>query len=103
MIATHHTILCLFTLSDLQGIRTNAKKDGDDYILNGSKVFITNGWMADVVIVVAITDPKAKSAAHGISLFLVEDGMPGFIKGKKLKKMGMKAQVDRYFCYVYIY
>jgi len=78
--------------SDLQGIRTNAKKDGDDYILNGSKVFITNGWMADVVIVVAITNPQAKSAAHGISLFLVEDGMPGFIKGKKLKKMGMKAQ-----------
>lgn len=78
--------------SDLQGMRTNARKDGDDYILNGSKVFITNGWMADCVIVCAITDPKAKSAAHGISLFLVEEGMPGFVKGRKLKKMGMKAQ-----------
>ena len=79
--------------SDLQGIRTNAKKDGEDWILNGSKVFITNGWMADVVIVVAITNPEAKSAAHGISLFLVEDGMKGFVKGRKLEKIGFKAQV----------
>lgn len=78
--------------SDLQGIRTNARRDGDDYILNGSKVFITNGYMSDLVIVVAITDPKAKSAAHGISLFLVEEGMEGFKKGRKLKKMGLKAQ-----------
>ena len=79
--------------SDLQGVRTNAKKDGSDWILNGSKVFITNGYMADLVIVVAITDTAAKSAAHGISLFLVEDGMKGFIKGRKLQKMGFKAQV----------
>ncbi|XP_050407402.1 long-chain specific acyl-CoA dehydrogenase, mitochondrial [Patella vulgata] len=78
--------------SDLQGIRTNAKKDGDDYILNGSKVFITNGYMSDVCIVVAITNTSAKSVAHGISLFLVEATMPGFIKGKKLKKIGLKAQ-----------
>ncbi|XP_060075079.1 long-chain specific acyl-CoA dehydrogenase, mitochondrial-like [Ylistrum balloti] len=78
--------------SDLQGIRTTAKKDGDDYILNGSKVFITNGYMSDVVIVVAITNSDAKSKAHGISLFLVEAGMPGFKKGKKLHKIGMKAQ-----------
>ncbi|BFZ22245.1 hypothetical protein BsWGS_25284 [Bradybaena similaris] len=78
--------------SDLQAIRTVAKKDGDDYILNGSKVFITNGYMCDLVIVVAITNSAAKSAAHGISLFLVEQGMKGFIKGKKLKKMGLKAQ-----------
>ncbi|XP_033730557.1 long-chain specific acyl-CoA dehydrogenase, mitochondrial-like [Pecten maximus] len=78
--------------SDLQGIRTTAKKDGDDYILNGSKVFITNGYMSDVVIVVAITNSDAKSKAHGISLFLVEEGMPGFKKGKKLHKIGMKAQ-----------
>ncbi|RUS78937.1 hypothetical protein EGW08_013315 [Elysia chlorotica] len=78
--------------SDLQGIRTNAKKDGDDYILNGSKVFITNGYMSDLVVVVAVTNPQAKTAAHGISLFLVEEGMKGFIKGKKLKKMGLKAQ-----------
>ncbi|XP_014662051.1 PREDICTED: long-chain specific acyl-CoA dehydrogenase, mitochondrial-like [Priapulus caudatus] len=79
--------------SDLQGIKTNAKKDGDGWILNGSKVFITNGHMADVVIVVAVTDPTAKSAARGISLFLVEEGMEGFKKGKKLKKLGLKAQV----------
>merc|ERR1711976_813848 len=70
--------------SDLQGIKTYAVKDGDDYVINGSKVFITNGWMADVVIVVAITNPQAKSPAHGISLFLVEDGMKGFNKGKRL-------------------
>lgn len=78
--------------SDLQGVRTNAKRDGDEWVINGSKVFITNGWMSDVVIVVAITDREAKSAAHGISLFLVDADAPGFIKGKKLKKIGLKAQ-----------
>lgn len=78
--------------SDLQGVMTNARRDGDDWILNGSKTFITNGWMADVTVVVTVTKPDAKSRAHGLSLFLVEDGMPGFIKGKKLKKMGLKAQ-----------
>lgn len=78
--------------SDLQGIRTTAKKVGDDWLLNGSKVFITNGWLSDVVIVVALTNPSAKSPAHGISLFLVENGMPGFRKGKKLNKIGLKAQ-----------
>ena len=67
-------------------------KDGDDYILNGSKVFITNGFMCDVVIVVAVTDPAARSPAHGLSLFLVEAGTPGFRKGRKLQKMGLKAQ-----------
>ncbi|XP_053141172.1 long-chain specific acyl-CoA dehydrogenase, mitochondrial-like isoform X2 [Hemicordylus capensis] len=78
--------------SDLQGMRTNAKKDGSDWILNGSKVFITNGWMCDLVIVVAVTNREARSPAHGISLFLVEDGMKGFIKGRKLDKIGLKAQ-----------
>ncbi|XP_028925639.1 long-chain specific acyl-CoA dehydrogenase, mitochondrial isoform X2 [Ornithorhynchus anatinus] len=78
--------------SDLQGVRTHAKKDGSDWILNGSKVFITNGWMSDLVIVVAVTNREARSPAHGISLFLVENGMKGFIKGRKLQKMGMKAQ-----------
>jgi len=78
--------------SDLQGIRTYAKQDGDDWIINGSKVFITNGYLSDVVVVVAVTNPTAKSPAHGISLFLVEEGMPGFKKGKKLKKLGLKAQ-----------
>ncbi|XP_070243347.1 long-chain specific acyl-CoA dehydrogenase, mitochondrial isoform X4 [Bos mutus] len=77
---------------DLQGIRTNAKKDGSDWILNGSKVFVTNGWLCDIVIVVAITNREAHSPAHGISLFLVENGMKGFIKGRKLDKIGLKAQ-----------
>lgn len=57
------------------------------------QVFITNGWLSDLVIVVAITNREARSPAHGISLFLVENGMKGFIKGRKLHKMGMKAQV----------
>ncbi|XP_042203919.1 long-chain specific acyl-CoA dehydrogenase, mitochondrial-like [Homarus americanus] len=78
--------------SDLQGVRTSAQKDGDDWILNGSKTFITNGYMSDVVLVVAVTNPKAKTRAHGISLFLVDEGMPGFRKGRKLEKMGLKAQ-----------
>ena len=74
------------------GIRTVAKRDGDDWILNGSKTFITNGWLSDLVIVVAITNPTAKKAAHGISLFLIEDGMEGFNKGKILKKVGLKGK-----------
>ncbi|XP_058156180.1 long-chain specific acyl-CoA dehydrogenase, mitochondrial [Dasypus novemcinctus] len=78
--------------SDLQGIRTNARKDGSDWILNGSKVFISNGCLSDVVIVVAITNHETRSPAHGISLFLVEKEMKGFIKGQKLRKMGLKAQ-----------
>jgi len=76
--------------SDLQGVRTNAVKDGDGYILNGSKTFITNGYHSDVVIVVAKTAPE--KGAHGISLFLVDAGTPGFSKGRKLKKMGLRAQ-----------
>lgn len=59
-----------------------------------SQVFITNGWLSDLVIVVAVTNREARSPAHGISLFLVENGMKGFIKGRKLHKMGMKAQVS---------
>ncbi|PIK50515.1 hypothetical protein BSL78_12645 [Apostichopus japonicus] len=82
--------MCLFC-SDLQGIKTYAKQDGDDWILNGSKVFITNGISADVTVVVAVTDLNAKHKARGISLFLVEDGTPGFNKGRILKKLGMRA------------
>ncbi|XP_045611999.1 long-chain specific acyl-CoA dehydrogenase, mitochondrial [Procambarus clarkii] len=78
--------------SDLQGVTTNARRDGDDWILNGSKTFITNGYLSDVVIVVAVTDPNAKTKAHGTSLFLVDEGTPGFRKGRKLEKMGLKAQ-----------
>ncbi|MES3010669.1 MAG: acyl-CoA dehydrogenase family protein [Pseudomonadota bacterium] len=77
--------------SDLQGIKCTALQQADgSYLLNGSKTFITNGWHADLVIVVAKTNPAA--GAKGTSLFLVERGMPGFEKGQRLKKMGMKAQ-----------
>ena len=76
--------------SDLQGIKTKAIRDGDHYVLNGSKTFITNGWHADLVVVVAKTNPAA--GAKGTSLLLVERGMPGFETGKRLKKIGLKAQ-----------
>jgi acyl-CoA dehydrogenase len=76
--------------SDLQGTKTTAVLDGDHYILNGSKTFITNGQKSGLVIVVAKTDTAA--GAKGISLFLVEADLDGFSKGKNLKKLGMKAQ-----------
>ncbi|MDB5943462.1 MAG: acyl-CoA dehydrogenase, partial [Ramlibacter sp.] len=77
--------------SDLQGIRTTALLQADgSYAINGSKTFITNGWHADLVIVVAKTNPAA--GAKGTSLLLVEQGMKGFDKGKRLKKLGLKAQ-----------
>jgi acyl-CoA dehydrogenase len=77
--------------SDLQGIKTTAALQADgSYLLNGSKTFITNGWHADLVIVVAKTNPAA--GAKGTSLLLIERGMPGFLVGKRLKKMGLKAQ-----------
>lgn len=76
--------------SDLQGIKTTATLKGDHYVLNGSKTFITNGFHADLVIVVAKTNPAA--GAKGTSLLLVERGMPGFEKGKRLKKVGLHAQ-----------
>jgi len=78
------------TGSDLQGIATNAARDGDDWILNGAKTFITNGILADLVVVVARTDPEA--GARGFSLLVVERGMPGFERGRRLEKVGMKAQ-----------
>ena len=76
--------------SDLQGVRATAVKRGDHYLLNGSKTFITNGWHCDLVVVVAKTDPAL--GAKGISLLVVDTTMPGFTKGKRLKKVGMKAQ-----------
>jgi acyl-CoA dehydrogenase len=76
--------------SDLQGIKTTATAQDGGYVINGSKTFITNGWHADLVIVVAKTNPSA--GAKGTSLFLVEAGTPGFEKGQRLKKLGMKAQ-----------
>ena len=78
------------TGSDLHSIATTARRDGDHYVLNGAKVFITNGWIADLFIVAART--VGDGAAEGISLFLVEFGAAGFTKGRKLEKMGMKAQ-----------
>lgn len=75
--------------SDLAGIQTIAKKDGDVYILNGEKTFITNGIHADYVVVVCKTDPQAIPAYKGVSLLIVESGTPGFKRGKKLDKIGM--------------
>ena len=76
--------------SDLQGIRTTAVRDGDEYVLNGRKTFISNGILADLVIVVAKTDPGA--GHQGISLLVVERGTPGFERGRNLDKIGLKAQ-----------
>jgi acyl-CoA dehydrogenase len=72
--------------SDVQGIRTNAVRDGDEWVLNGSKIFITNGIHADLVIVAAITDPG--KGAKGTSLFLVDTTLDGFARGKKIEKIG---------------
>jgi acyl-CoA dehydrogenase len=76
------------TGSDLQGVRATAVKKGNRYVLNGSKTFITNGQHANLIVVVAKTDPKER--AKGISLMMVEtDDAPGFRRGRKLKKLGM--------------
>lgn len=75
--------------SDLAGIRSTARKEGEHYVLNGEKTFITNGENADYIIVVCKTDPKAEPAHRGISLLIVDDGTQGFKRGKRLKKMGM--------------
>ena len=77
--------------SDLQGVKTTAVRDGNGYRINGSKTFITNGGTANLIVVVAKTDPKA--GAKGTSLFLVEtDGLEGFRRGRNLDKVGLKAQ-----------
>ncbi len=76
--------------SDLQSIRTTATRDGDSYVLNGQKTFITNGILSDLVIVAAKTDPA--EGAKGISLICVERGTPGFERGRNLDKIGLKAQ-----------
>ena len=78
------------TGSDLAGIRSTAIRDGDSYILNGAKTFITNGINSDLVIVAAKTDPS--QAHRGMSLLVVEEGMPGFSRGRNLEKIGMHAQ-----------
>ena len=75
--------------SDIAGIRTRAEDKGDHFLLNGSKTFVSNGILADLVIVAARTNPESR---HGLSLFVVERGMDGFERGKNLKKMGLKSQ-----------
>ena len=76
--------------SDLRSVQTTAVRDGDDWVINGSKTFITSGMLADLVIVFAVTDRAAGS--RGFSLFVVEDGTPGFTRGRKLDKVGLHAQ-----------
>ncbi len=77
------------TGSDLAGIKTRAEDRGDHWLLNGAKTYISNGILADVVIVAARTDPSSR---HGLGLFIVERGMAGFERGRKLAKMGLKSQ-----------
>jgi acyl-CoA dehydrogenase len=77
------------TGSDLAGIRTRAIEEGDHWLLNGAKTYISNGILADLVVVAARTDPDRP---HGMSLFVVERGMNGFERGRKLVKMGLKSQ-----------
>ncbi|WP_280238722.1 acyl-CoA dehydrogenase family protein [Nocardia abscessus] len=80
------------TGSDLAGMRTSAVRDGDDYVLNGAKTFITGGLLADLVIVVARTSADPDDRRAGLTLLVVEDGMPGFTRGRMLEKMGCKVQ-----------
>jgi acyl-CoA dehydrogenase len=80
------------TGSDLAGMRTTAVRDGDDWILNGAKTFITGGSQADLVIVVARTSKDAEDRRKGLTLLVVEGGMTGFTRGRELEKMGCKVQ-----------
>ena len=76
--------------SDVQNIQTTAIRDGNDYVINGQKVFITAGHAADLIVLACKTDPS--EMAKGVSLILVETNRPGFVRGRKLDKIGMKAQ-----------
>lgn len=76
--------------SDLKAIRTKATREGDEFIINGQKVFISNGQLCDILVLAAKTENAA--GAHGITLFLVEGNRPGFARGRNLEKLGMKAQ-----------
>ncbi len=80
------------TGSDLQAIKMTATKDGDSYVLNGQKTFITNGMINDLVIVAALTDPTAEPRYKRMSLLVVEDGTPGYQKVRKLEKLGWDSQ-----------
>jgi acyl-CoA dehydrogenase len=80
------------TGSDLANVQTRAIRDGDEYVIDGSKTFISNGQNCDLVIVVAKTDPDADPPHRGISLILVEADTPGFERGRNLEKLGLKGQ-----------
>jgi acyl-CoA dehydrogenase len=80
------------TGSDLANVQTKAIREGDHYVVNGSKTFISNGQIGDLFIVVAKTDPEARPPHRGISLLLVEATTPGFVRGRKLDKVGLKGQ-----------
>ncbi|WP_032368323.1 acyl-CoA dehydrogenase family protein [Rhodococcoides fascians] len=77
--------------SDLANLRTSARRDGDHYVINGSKTFISNGLLADLVVVACRTNPDAEKPHRGISLIVVETGMQGFERGRKLDKIGQKS------------
>ncbi len=78
--------------SDLAAMRATAKRDGDEWVLNGQKTFISNGWICDLCVVACRTESGEGAGHGGFSLFVVEDGTPGFVKLRKLEKIGMKAQ-----------
>ena len=80
------------TGSDLANVQTRAIRDGDSYLLNGAKTFISNGQICDLCIVVAKTDPNTQPRHDGISLLLVEADTPGFVRGRNLEKLGLKGQ-----------
>src|SRR5258708_16139535 len=80
------------TGSDLAAVQTTARRDGDHYVINGSKIFISNGQIADLVIVVCKTDPNANPPHKGVSLMLVDATAPGFVPGRKLDKLGLRGQ-----------
>lgn len=78
--------------SDLRGLRTHAVRDGDDWIVNGTKTFITNGILSDLVVAVVRTDPDPAAGSSAFSLMVIERGMPGFERGRKLHKVGLRGQ-----------
>jgi acyl-CoA dehydrogenase len=91
-------LLCAIALtepdtgSDLAGIRTSARRDGEDYVVNGAKTLITGGWLADLIVVAVRTAPPGTSRRDGLTLLVVEEGMPGFDKVRKLDKLGLRSQ-----------
>jgi acyl-CoA dehydrogenase len=80
------------TGSDLANVQTTARRDGNEYVINGSKTFISNGQIGDLFVVVAKTDPASEPPHRGISLLLVEASAPGFVRGRKLDKLGLRGQ-----------